>query len=284
MVAEKIGYSEIDLSLIERGCSQARQSKTHVDLENIVESIRTQGLIDPIHLVEIEKDKLYELISGQRRFLAFTILCKKDPEKFSKIPCVLYKNTMNEWEKKTFSIHTNLSQAPMNKMDKINSITLLFDHFESIKDTSEATGFSHATIRKYVQVSRLPEQLKNMTEKGEISLDTALDTADLYAFDPNKTTGISIEDMLDSAREMQKLTGKHKKYIMEVKQQKPDVSVRDIITDVSSKKYKKYDFTVAVDLGTYEKIDAYKENRRIDTITMAVADLIEDGLVVNEVS
>ena len=282
MVAEKIGYSEIDLNLIERGCSQARQSKTHVDLENIVESIRTQGLIDPIHLVEIEKDKLYELISGQRRFLAFTILCKKDPEKFSKIPCVLYKNTMNEWEKKTFSIHTNLAQAPMNKMDKINSVTLLFDHFESVKDTSEATGFSHATIRKYVQTSRLPEQLKNMIEKGEISLDTALDTADLYAFDPNKTTDINIEDMLDAASEMQKLTGKYKKYIMEAKQQKPDVPVRDIIKVITSRKRTSEEIIVTMESDTYAKIDYYKERNRIATIPIAIVDLIHDGLSINE--
>ena len=53
MTVKRIGYDEIDLDLIERGRSQARQEKVNVGIEDLALSIKVQGLMEPVHLVKM---------------------------------------------------------------------------------------------------------------------------------------------------------------------------------------------------------------------------------------
>ena len=283
MPIERLEYQEIDVNLIRRGSSQARQTKVNIEIVDLADSIKIQGLLEPIHLVEIEKNKIYELLDGQRRYLAFLFLAKNNPEKFLKIPSFVYKNTMEPWEKKTLSLQANLSQAPMKKLDKINAITMVYNNFENIKDTVNATGFSDGTVRKYVEIARLPEELKNAINNREISMKAALDAADLYDYEPNTSSNVNIKEMLNTAIEMQGLIGKQKNYIKEIKQQKPNMKISDIIKDVKSKKRIKHDILVSVESDTYTRIDTYSHRESINSIPLAAADLIHYGLDVNEI-
>ncbi len=282
MPVERIGYGETDLDMIKRGASQARQSNVNVGVNDLVISIKTQGLMEPVHLVEIEKDKIYELIDGQRRYQAFLILAEEVPAKFSKIPSFVYKNTMEPWEKKTFSLHANLSQAPMNKIDTINAVTVVYKHFGSIKKTVEATGFSDPTVRRYVRLARLPEPLVALIEDKTIRLNTALSVADLYKYDPNSDTQVDVDEMIEAAKEMQNFTEKHKKYIEEIKQQYPERKILSIITDTKSKKRSKHEITIEVETDTYEGIDSYKDKESIETIPLAAVELLRAGLDAQE--
>ena len=281
MPVERLKSRNISLDLIQRGASQARQTSVNVGIQDLANSIKMQGLMEPIHVVEIEGEKIYELIDGQRRYQAFLLLAQNNPGKFSKIPSFVYKNTMESWEKKTLSLHANLSQAPMQKLDKINAVTMVYGHFGNIKDTVQATGFSDSTIRRYVEIVRLPEQLKDAIQNENISLSTALDVADLYDYDAS--SNVNTDEMLEAAREMQKLAGKQKNYVKEIKRQQPSTKIPDIIKDVKTKKRTKHEIMVSIESDTYDRIDVYKEKKKINSIPMATVDLIHDGLDVNEV-
>ena len=283
MVVEKIGLTDVDLNVIKRGPSQARQTNVAVEMDDLVSSIRVQGLMEPIHLVEIEKDKIYELIDGQRRFQAYSILRQSDPARFSKIPSFIYKNTMQDWEKKTLSLHANLLQAPMGRLDKINAVTRVYNHFGNMRDTAAATGFSEPTIRSYVKISRLPADLKSAIEKEGLSLQAALDAADMYGYDSHDPDAGKIHVMLESARVMQKLAGKQKKRVIEIKRNNPDMSVSDIIKSMASKPRITREIKVSVESDTYDRIDTYKDREKIASIPIAAVNLIEDGLKANEV-
>ncbi len=282
MAIERLGCEEIDPSLIFRSRSEARQQKVDVDVGELAASIRSQGLLEPIHLVEIEGGKSYELIDGQRRYLAFLMLGKDSPQRFSRIPSFVYKNTMEDWEKKTMSLHANLSRAPLTDSDKINATTVVYNHFNSIRKTAEATGFSESAIRRHVHAARLPEELRDRVEEGHISVSTALETADLYGYDPGDPKKADMAGMLSVAEAMQKLAVRQKRHVREIRQEHPDRDMHDIISDVKSKRRTKYDITVTVESDTMERIDAYRERNRTRTTLTAAADLIQDGLASNE--
>jgi len=282
MAVEKIGYEEVELEAIRRSSAQARQSNVNVGMDELVDSIASQGLLEPIHVIEVEKGKLYELVDGQRRFQAFSILHEKNPQKFSsKIPSIVYKNTMEGWEKKTMSLHANLMQAPMTNQDRINAVTVVYETFGSIKYTARLTGFSEYTIRKYVRASRLPENLKTAVKNRELSVTTALDAADLYSYDADSPDDETAAHMLDAAKEMQKLAGKQKSRIKEIRRSNPEKPVQDIIADVKTKQRTRNEITVTVESDTYARIGSYQKKEGIDTIQLAAADLVEDGLEAN---
>jgi ParB/RepB/Spo0J family partition protein len=282
MTIERMGYYEADLDTIERSAAQARQANVNKNLDDLALSIEVQGLMEPVLLVEIEKDRKYELIDGQRRFLAFSMLRKKNPQKFGKIPSFRYKNTMEEWEKKAISINANLTQQEMEEIDKVSAVTAVYNQFDSIKMTCQKTGMSESTIRRYVKFNRLPEDLKKAVEKGELKLSSAVESADLYAFDPTNKNNAPVKDMLETAREMEKLVGKQKKRVKELVKTEPDKPKLEIITEVKKTKRKTRPITIEVESDTYGRIDTYREKKEIDSVPLAAVELVEDGLKAND--
>ena len=282
MVVKKIGYREIDLDLIERAKSQARQEKVNVGIEELALSIKVQGLMEPVHLVQISNTEKYELIDGQRRFQAFVMLRDKNPGEFSKITGFCYEDTMEDWEKKSFSLNANLTQAPMTDMDKINAVTAVYNHFDSIRNTVKATGLSDYIVRKYVRVNRLPPPLKTAVENGQIKLTAALDAADMHDYDANDPNGADASVIVATAREMQKLAGKQKKRVKERKNEQPEKPVDEIIDEVKSVQRRTREITITIESDTYERVSLYKDkNDDVDTIPLAAAELVEEGLTAN---
>ena len=282
MAIEKIGYYEANLDTIERSASQARQTNVNANLEDLLLSIQVQGLMEPVLLVEIVPDKKYELIDGQRRFQAYLSLQEKDPGKFSKIPSFKYKNTMEDWEKKAISINANLTQQPMDEIDRINGVTAVFNQFDSIKLTKQHTGLSEYTIRKYVKFNRLPKELKDAVEKGDLKVNSAIDAADLYDYDPDNTESFDTNDMFETAKEMQKLAAKQKHRVKQKKKADPTKPTREIIKEVKETKRTSKSITLEVESDTYGRLDSYKDKKELDSVESAVVDLIESGLDSNQ--
>jgi len=281
MTIQRMGYYEASMDTIERSASQARQTNVNKNLEDLALSIEVQGLMEPVLLVEIQEDKKYELIDGQRRFQAFQILRKKDPQKFAKIPCFRYKNSMEDWEKKAISINANLTQQDMEEIDKINAVTAVYNQFGSVKLTKQQTGLSENTIRNYVKFNRLPQELKKAVEKGDVKIGAALEAADLYDYDPTNKNNAPAEDMLEAAKEMEKLVGKQKKRVKELVKTQPAKSKIEIIEEVKTTKRKTKPITIEVESDTYGRIDSYREKNEIDSVPLAAADLVEEGLKSN---
>jgi ParB/RepB/Spo0J family partition protein len=278
---ERIGYYEANIDTIERSASQARQKNVNKNIDDLALSIEVQGLMEPVLLVEIEENKKYELIDGQRRFQAFLELRKKDPQKYSTIPCFRYKNTMEDWEKKAISINANITQQEMDDIDKINAVTAVFNQFGSIKLTKQQTGLSENTIRNYVKFNRLPQELKKAVEKGEVKITAALEAADLYDYDPTNEKNAPTKDILEAAKEMQKLVGKQKKRVKELSKTQPDKPKIEIIEEVKTTKRKTRPITIEVESDTYGRIDTYREKNDINSVPIAAADLVEEGLKAN---
>ena len=282
MAVKRIGYHEIDLDLIERVQTQARQEKTNVGIEELALSIKVQGLMEPVHLVKVDNTGKYELIDGQRRYHAFTTLRDKNPREFSSIPSFCYEDTMEDWEKKSFSLNANLTQAPMTEMDKVNAVTSVYNHFESVRNTVKATGLSDYIVRKYVKVNRLPPPLKAAVDNGEIKLTAALDAADIHDYDADDPDDADVSVMVATAREMQKLAGKQKKRVKERKNEQPEKPVAEIIKEVKSVQRRTRQITITIESDTYERVGVYKDKKDdIDTISLAAAELVEEGLTAN---
>lgn len=277
MAIRRIRTDHIGLSLIKRSETQARQAEINTGIDDLAASIAKQGLLLPISLVELKENEAYELIDGQRRFLAYQELGKESPN-YSKIYAVIYENTMEDWEKKTISINANITQQPMKDGDKINAITSLYNHFGgNVSEVARSTGLSKATIRKYVKFVRLPEVLKKMVENNETVITVALETADMY-----EDTNVDDEIVRQTALELSKLQRKQREKVVQRAREDPREPVNEIVRKVQHQKQKGHQITVTVLSDTYEKIDKFKAQNKNPTIEGAVEDLIEDGIKAND--
>tara|TARA_Y100001936_G_scaffold221424_1_gene236410 strand:+ start:88 stop:960 length:873 start_codon:yes stop_codon:yes gene_type:complete len=283
-ISRKGGFKEINIDKIDTSKAQARQSNINANVDELADSIRVQGLFSPILVIEIDENN-YELIAGQRRMRAHRdILSKEDPEKYGKIFASVFDNTMEEWEKKAISINENLCQEQMTEDDKISAVTACFNEFDSLKITAEKTGISYGRVSKYVKYARLPDVLKSMKDNGDISLSTALSTANLFGIDTKDLKGNSEDDIIESAKETEKLTSSQKKKAKKVKEEKPEKPVMEIIKEIKEKKETLTEIKIQVVAETMKGIVKYRETdpERLKDNTLAASELVDEGLEKNK--
>ena len=283
MTIKRIGYDEVKIrsSQINTSRVQARQKNIDANIDALAQSIEHQGLLAPVLLVQLSRNE-YELISGQRRFKAYGKLFKEDPEKFEKIPAFIYENSMEEWEKSAISINENLTQEAMSEADKIAAVTACYNQFGKMTDVSERTGISYNNVRKYVKYDRLPNVLKEMRDKGSITLQEAIDAANLHDVDSPDLGKVPENEVKETAIALSKLSTKQKKRVFETKKTMPEEKTGIIIERVQKTKDTTRTVILEIASDTYARVETFKAEKEHRTMAHAVEALIRDGLNVND--
>lgn len=150
------GIQAIEVDLIEVSDLNTRRDlragTEDSSLEDLARSIAEKGLLSPV--IVRSKGRKYELIVGQRRYLA----CRKLAWKT--IPAIV-RGDLTDDDATAVSLIENVHRAEMNPIDKANALRQLLEHRdEDYKSVSKETGMSMPTIRRYVSLLQLPEPLK----------------------------------------------------------------------------------------------------------------------------
>jgi len=128
-------------------------------IDDLAESISQQGLLNPPTVRQ--KGERYELIAGQRRYLA----CKKLGLK--SIPCFV-RNDLSDNEATAISLVENVHRAEMNAIDKANALQRLLGHHKNdFNKVAKETGIGVQTIKRYITLLELPEELKQKISTSE---------------------------------------------------------------------------------------------------------------------
>lgn len=156
----------IDINISDLEISDINVRKTGINnIEELAESIKKNGLINPITV--IKKSDKYEIITGQRRYLAMKSLHKKT------ITCNVIEcnddNTSLE-----ISIIENIQRNNLSVCDKIKSYSKLCDIYDFDK-VIELTKISKPTMKNYLKIKDLPEEvLKKLDETGKAKINISL--------------------------------------------------------------------------------------------------------------
>jgi ParB family chromosome partitioning protein len=140
---------------------------------DLANDINTNGLINPI-TVRLVDDK-YEIIAGQRRYLAMKHLNR------SNIPCnILNVDTQKAEE---ISLVENVQRNQMTTPDKVRSYSKLFDVYKGdIDKVISAIHISKQTIQKYLKIRNLPNEVLNLLDtnnENKITIDVAIELSKL---------------------------------------------------------------------------------------------------------
>jgi ParB family chromosome partitioning protein len=168
------------------------------NISDLANDINTNGLINPITVRKM--DDKYEIIAGQRRYLACKLLNKEF------ISCSIIDVSSQKAEE--LSLVENVQRNPMTNSDKVKIYSKLYEIYnKDINKVVNTVNISRTTIQKYLKINTLPEEVIRMLDSNtdnKINLDVAVELARLPD-SVNKTDAIKNIKSLNSAQQKQAL-------------------------------------------------------------------------------
>jgi ParB family chromosome partitioning protein len=156
---------DIPLKEIEISEDNVRESRPTADIEELADSIRLHGLLQPVVLKGEYGHPKYELIGGQRRLLAHEKLGRKT------IRAVFAGKDLDKTDIVIRSLVENLQRVELEYEDTSKAVTYLYRKFGNDEyAVAEHTGLSIRRIRDFVEIeARATSKMKKLLHKGAVS-------------------------------------------------------------------------------------------------------------------
>jgi ParB family transcriptional regulator, chromosome partitioning protein len=258
---------EIPLDDLVIGKGQVRVRDVQKDIDELADSIRVQGLLQPIVVCEAEKKGKYEILTGQRRFLAHRQL------KLKTIRAVILDDKIDESAAKAISVTENLVRRDVSQKELIDACTSLYKKYGTVRAVCEATGLPARDVSHYVKYDRLIPKLKKMVDEGEVDIKVAIraqDAAAAGAEDADPKEAIKL------AKELASMTGVQQKKLVKDREENPHAPVEEIIESAKTGA-KVSQIIVTLTAEMHRSLQNYAHNEGT-TQDDAAATLIEEGL------
>lgn len=157
--------NEIDINQIEANPNQPRREFDEEALQELANSIREIGIIQPITLRQVADNK-YQIIAGERRWRASQIAG------LTAIPA--YIRTIKDENVMEMALVENIQREDLNAIE----IALAYEHLlegtgMTQEKVSERVGKSRAAITNYLRLLKLPAQIQMALQKHEIDMGHA---------------------------------------------------------------------------------------------------------------
>jgi ParB family transcriptional regulator, chromosome partitioning protein len=257
---------EIPLADLEIGKAQVRLRDVGKEIDELADSIRKVGLLEPIVVCKADTPGKYEIITGQRRFLAHKEL------KASTILAGILDEKVSEADAKVLSVTENLVRRDLNSRDLIDACTYLYKKYGSVKAVAEETGLPYSKVSGYVKYDQLIPELKQLVDKGEINVLTAL-----RAQQAAEVSGeIKPEEAVEFAKEMAPMSGAQQSKIVDTRRENPDIAADDVIESAKGGG-KVTQIVVTLTSAVHSSLHDFARNEGT-SVDDAAQTLIRDGL------
>ena len=158
------GLDYIAVDLIDRSPYQPRQVITEEGIQELAESIRTQGLIQPV-VVRKSKDR-FELIAGERRWRA------AQQAGLQEIPAVVKK--VDNQAAAAMALVENLQRENLNPIEEAVAVSNLIKEFDwTHQEVADAIGKARATISNILRLLDLSPGVRALIQDEQISMGHA---------------------------------------------------------------------------------------------------------------
>jgi len=145
---------------IEPNKNQPRRTFNNESIEELAESIKRYGIIQPI--IVTKKDKYYEIIAGERRWRA----SKKAG--LTEIPCIVRDDT--ERKNKEIALIENIQREDLNPIEKARSFRQLMDEYGMTQQQlSETIGISRSALANTVRLLNLDPRVIDLALQGKLT-------------------------------------------------------------------------------------------------------------------
>lgn len=177
----------IDVAKITAGIYQPRKNFNQSELEELADSIKENGLIQPILLRKIGDEDQYEIIAGERRFRA-AILAG-----LSKVSAIIKK--LNNHEALELALIENIQRTDLSLVEEADGYKQLIEEFSySQEQIAQKVGKSRSHITNLLRLLTLPRTVRDLLDQKLISMGHA--RAIINSNDPEKLAKKIIDESL----------------------------------------------------------------------------------------
>lgn len=147
------------------GKYQPRKDMSAEALDDLANSIKSQGIIQPI-VVRPISDHSYEIIAGERRWRAAQIA------ELDNVPCLI-KHVPDE-AAVAIALIENIQREDLNAMEEAIALERLLIEFElTHQEVAEAVGKSRTAVSNLLRLNNLNSEVKTLLEHGDIEMGHA---------------------------------------------------------------------------------------------------------------
>jgi len=155
----------IPIDLVQRGKYQPRTDMHEEALQELANSIKKQGVLQPIVIRPISSDK-YEIIAGERRWRASQIAG------LDTIPAII--KPVGDEAAIAMSLIENIQRENLNPIEEAMALKRLQDEFElTQQEVADAVGKSRATVTNLIRLIGLSIDVRLMLEHGDLEMGHA---------------------------------------------------------------------------------------------------------------
>ena len=192
---------QIKINSLEPGQFQPRSRMHKATLDELAESIKEQGVIQPI-VVRKKASGTYEIVVGERRWRA------AQSAGLESIPAII-KNLDNE-EAAKMALIENLQREDLNAMDQARGLKRLQMEFNlSQEGLGRAIGKSRPAISNLLRLNNLSHAVQEMLEEGKINMGHARPLLSLEEKEQPQAAELIVAKKM-SAREAERLVSQIK--------------------------------------------------------------------------
>jgi ParB family chromosome partitioning protein len=153
------------VDIIQRGRYQPRHDMHTESLDELADSIRAQGVVQPIVVRPVGKDR-YEIIAGERRWRAAQLAGLQE------IPVVV--RDVPDRAAIAMALIENIQRENLNPMEEAHALQRLIDEFEMThQQAAEAVGRSRTGVSNLLRLLDLNEDVKGLLEKRVLEMGHA---------------------------------------------------------------------------------------------------------------
>jgi len=160
----------LPIDLLQRGKYQPRHDMRPESLQDLADSIKAQGVVQPIVVRPIKsapgQPKRYEIIAGERRWRASQIAGLQE------MPAVI--RDVPDQAAVAMALIENIQRENLNPLEEAQALTRLINEFEMThQQAADAVGRSRAAVSNLLRLLELADEVKSMVEERRLEMGHA---------------------------------------------------------------------------------------------------------------
>lgn len=157
--------AELPIEFMQRGKYQPRRDMRQDALQELADSIKAQGVMQPI-VVRPMGEQRYEIIAGERRWRASQLAG------LDKIPAVIRE--VSDEAAIAMALIENLQREDLNPIEEAFALKRLQDEFElTHQEVATAVGKSRAAVTNSLRLLNLNDEVRTLLEHGDLEMGHA---------------------------------------------------------------------------------------------------------------
>lgn len=156
----------LPLDVIQPGRYQPRSGMDPERLQELAESIRTQGLVQPVVVRPLAKPGSYELIAGERRWRASRMAGKDS------IPAII--RDVPDEATLAMALIENIQREDLNPLEEAGALKRLIDEFELTHgQAAQSVGRSRAAVSNLLRLLELAPEVRELIDQRSLDMGHA---------------------------------------------------------------------------------------------------------------